>query len=138
MTDDNKQHNIAEELVRSRESLQAARLLTDAGLLHDAQSRMYYGIYHASVALLLTLGIEPCSHSGVVSLLGRHFIRTGRLPPEDGRLFARIQKYRIEADYGHDFVITDAMAEEDLESCEEFCHRVRALISAARLAVSPP
>lgn len=31
---------------------------------------------------------------------GLHFVKTGRVDPEDARLFARIQKYRIEADYG--------------------------------------
>lgn len=66
---------------------------SDASLLHDAESRLYYAIYHAAVAVLLTEGVEPRSHAGTASMLGLHFVKTGRMGPEDARLFARIQKY---------------------------------------------
>ena len=116
MTDANKRANIASELGRADESMRAARVLVDAALLHDAESRLYYAIYHAAVALLLTEGLEPRSHGGTASLLGLHFVKTGRMDPQDARLFARIQKYRLEADYGRDFVLTEAALREDLAS----------------------
>lgn len=124
MTDTNKRANVVSELGRANESMRAARVLVDASLLHDAESRLYYAIYHAAVALLLTEGIEPRSHVGCASLLGLHFVKTGRMGPEDARLFARIQKYRIEADYGRDFVLTEAALREDLVSCQGFLDRV--------------
>ena len=49
------------------------------------------------------------------------------MTPDDARLFARIQKYRLEADYGRDFVLTiDALC-EDLAACTGFLSRVRAI-----------
>ena len=113
MTDDNKRANIAVELARCQESLQAARILIDAGLLRDGESRVYYAAFHAAKALLLTEGIEPRSHAGVAQLLGLHFIKTVRLDAGDGRLFARLQKYRIEADYSAEFMLTAPALEED-------------------------
>ena len=110
------------------ESMRAARVLVDAALLHDAESRLYYAIYHAAVALLLTEGLEPRSHAGTASMLGLHFVKTGRMDPEDARLFARIQKYRLEADYGRDFVLTEAALWEDLASCQTFLDRARGTI----------
>ena len=47
MTDANKRANVASELARADESMRAARVLVDAALLHDAESRLYYAIYHA-------------------------------------------------------------------------------------------
>jgi len=132
VTDDNIRANVAAELTRASESLRAAALLVDAGLLHDAESRLYYAIYHGAIALLLTEGIEPRSHAGTSSLLGLHFVRTGRLSPDDARLFARIQKYRLEADYARDFVLTNEALREDLDACTGFLARVRALIGAAK------
>lgn len=108
MTGDNKRANITAELARGDESLRAANVLLDAGLLHDAESRLYYAAYHAAVAILLTEGLEPRSHTGVANLLGLHFVKTGRLDPDDARLFARLQKYRVEADYSVAFVLTRA------------------------------
>lgn len=54
------------------------------------------------------------------------------MSPDDARLFARIQKYRLEADYGRDFVLTIDALREDLAACTGFLTRIRAIISAAR------
>lgn len=131
MTPENRRSNADAELLRAGESLRAAAVLVDAGLLHDAESRLYYAIYHAAVALLLTEGIEPRSHAGTANLLGLHFVKTGRMAPDDGRLFARIQKYRLEADYGRDFVLTEDALREDLSVCTAFVDRARALVAQA-------
>jgi len=128
VTNDNQRAGIASELGRADESLRAAAVLLDAGLLHDAESRLYYAVYHAAVALLLTENLEPRSHSGVASLFGLHFVKTGRMDADDGRLFVRMQKYRVEADYGRDFVLTEAALREDLTLCRGFIDRVRAAI----------
>lgn len=133
MTPANRRANITAELTRADESMQAARVLVAAGLLHDAESRLYYAIYHAAIAVLLTEGIEPRSHAGTASLLGLHFVKTGRMDPDDARLFTRIQKYRLEADYGRDFVLTERALKEDVAACEGFLERARALV-APRLA----
>ena len=131
MTDANRRINIASESVRAGESMQAARLLVEAGLLNDAESRLYYAIYHAAIAVLLTEGVEPRSHAGTISLLGLHFVKTGRMGTEDARLFARIQKYRIESDYGRDFPLTPEALREDLEACQGFLDRARAIVAQA-------
>lgn len=126
MTDENKRANITAELARSDESFRAAVVLLEADLPYDAESRLYYAAYHAAVALLLTRGLEPRSHTGVANLLGLHFVKTGRFDPDDARLFARLQKYRVEADYSTDFVLTRKAIEEDLAACRAFVERVRA------------
>jgi uncharacterized protein len=131
VTDANRRANAASELARADESMRAARLLAGADLLHDAESRLYYAIYHAAIAVLLTEGIEPRSHTGTVSLLGLHFVKTGRMTADDARLFARIQKYRIESDYGRDFVLTPEALREDLAACEGFLDRARSLVAGA-------
>jgi len=131
VTHANRRINVASELARSDESMRAARLLIDAGLLHDAESRLYYAIYHAALAVLLTEGLEPRSQAGTTSLLGLHFVKAGRMGAEDARLFARIQKYRIESDYGRDFPLTPDALREDLESCEGFLDRARGGVAKA-------
>jgi uncharacterized protein (UPF0332 family) len=130
VTNENKRANISAELTRCDESLRAARVLIETGLLHDAESRLYYAAYHAAVALLLTHGLEPRSHTGVANLMGLHFVKTGRLDAGDARLLARLQKYRVEADYSRDFVVTREALEEDLAACRGFVDRVRALIAS--------
>ena len=67
--------------------------------------------------------------AAVAQRLGLHFIKTGRLEPGDGRLFARLQKYRLEADYSVEFVLTREALEEDFAGCGAFVERARALIA---------
>jgi uncharacterized protein (UPF0332 family) len=74
VTDENRRANSNAELARADEALRAARVLLAAGLFADAESRVYYGAYHAAVALLLAVGLEARSHSGVGQLLGLHFV----------------------------------------------------------------
>jgi uncharacterized protein (UPF0332 family) len=131
VTDANKAANIAAELARSETSLRAAKVLLDGDLPEDAVSRLYYAVFHAVVALLLTEGIDPRSHSALAGLLGQHFIRPGRLAAEDGRLVARMQKYRQEADYGRSFVVTTDAARGDLAECEALIAKIRRSIAAA-------
>ena len=130
MTDENKRANANAELARCEQSLQAARVLIDAELLLDAESPLYYAAYYAAVALLLTQGFEPRSHSGVAQLLGLHFVKAGRLDSDDGRLFARLQKYRVEADYSTEFVLTKQAVEEDWAACSAFIRRARGVVSS--------
>jgi len=107
VTDANRRINVASEFVRADESMRAASLLVEAGLLHDAESRLYCAIYHAAIAVLLTEGVEPRSHAGTVSLLGLH------------------------SDYGRDFPLTPDALREDLESCEGFLDRARGGVAKA-------
>ena len=44
-----------------------------------AVNRMYYACYYAAVALLLKYDIQTQTHNGVKTMLGLHFISTGKL-----------------------------------------------------------
>jgi phosphoribosylglycinamide formyltransferase-1 len=52
--------------------------------------------------------------------------------PQDteARLLARLQKYRVEADYSRDFVLTRDALEEDMAACRAFVDRARSLIAS--------
>jgi uncharacterized protein with beta-barrel porin domain len=50
----------------------------------------------------VTYGLEPSTHRGVVHLLGDHFVKTGVLSAELGRLVSRMQRDREDAGAGID------------------------------------
>src|SRR5258708_25281821 len=64
-------------LERSRESLAAARYLSDGGFHREALSRVYYSMFYAARALLVSRGIDLHRHSAVIAAVGREFVRTG-------------------------------------------------------------
>jgi uncharacterized protein len=128
VTDENRARNAAEELARADECLKEAQVLADAQLHYGAASRAYYVVYHAARALLFSVGIETRTHRGLVALIGEHFVRTGRLSSEVGRLVSRMQRDREDADYAAGAVFTRIEGQEALRDAARFLAEVRRLL----------
>jgi uncharacterized protein (UPF0332 family) len=98
----------AEHLVKAQAFLRAVKALLDAGLAERAVSEAYYAAFHTAQALLATAGLAAESHSGVQTLLARHFVKDGPLPPGVARAFSHLMADRLLADYGVDRQIDEA------------------------------
>jgi uncharacterized protein (UPF0332 family) len=120
VTHDNRRRNIAAEIRRGDEALRSADILLGAGQHADSVSRAYYGAFHYARALLLMLGEEARTHSGVERLLQRDLVREGRLDPETGRLLSRLMQFRVEADYTAEYLFTEEGAREELSAAGRF------------------
>lgn len=129
MTAENRARNAREELERAETCLQEARALHAAAFPYGAVSRAYYAVFHASRALLFSIGLETRSHKALASLIGEHFVRPGRLSTAMGRLVSRMQRDREDADYAAGAVFTDVEAAQTLADAETFVDTVRALIN---------
>jgi uncharacterized protein (UPF0332 family) len=99
VTNDNRQVAIELELRQSERALKAAYALRDLGLYNDALSRLYYAVFHAMTALLLTEGVEPRRHRAIAGLLGTHILPTGALTAADISVLSRSYGQRDLADY---------------------------------------
>jgi uncharacterized protein (UPF0332 family) len=124
---------IVEELTRSDETLREADVLQKNGLLHGAVSRLYYAVLHGVRALLLTEGLEPRSHDGALRLLGLHFVKTGVLTPQESHVFARLMKFREQADYNASYVFTPPDVKEFRTQAGALLEKLRAVIGAKGL-----
>jgi uncharacterized protein (UPF0332 family) len=137
VTGDNRRKAIEQELKQSALAMQAARALRDLGLYNDALSRLYYGVFHATTALLLTEGVEPRRHRAIAGLLGAHFIPSGALRAEDMATVNRIQGYRDLADYERTWEANAGIAEPAFTEAERLIARIRELIEGGGWT-SPP
>lgn len=64
-----------------------------------AANRLYYALFHAVSALLISGGQNVKSHRGIMSLFGQHYVRTGLFTSEDGSLLSELVIMRDNADY---------------------------------------
>jgi len=87
---------------RSLETLKEADLLIQNEFWNAAINRIYYACYYAVSALLLKSNIDSNSHKGIRQMVGFHFIQTGLVSKEDGRLFSDLFDRRQTGD--DDFV----------------------------------
>jgi uncharacterized protein (UPF0332 family) len=97
-------------LTRSRQEIEAARLLADAGFAAQAVSRAYYAAFYAAEQALGSLGESRSKHSGVIAAFSKVAVREGGLDDEMGRVLRSLFEQRNVADYGE-----EAPSREDAE-----------------------
>jgi uncharacterized protein len=118
-----------EGLTRSRQELEAARLLADSGFGPQAISRAYFAAFFAAEAALLLLGETRSKHSGVISAFGRSVVREGGLEESTGRLLRSLFERRNEADYGFGSAAREE-ADTALRDAEQFVDAVASWIAS--------
>ena len=111
-------------LDRSQEDIETARELLDLGRYRAAVNRAYYAIFGISTALLLTKKIERSKHTGVESALIQHFVKTGVIETEYGKIYDYIRKKREESDYSARITVDDETAKRVVRDAEKFIVRL--------------
>ncbi len=109
-------------------ALDDAAFLTEAGRYGLAANRLYYALYYAASAILLSKGVVTKRHSGLMSQIHLHFVKTGILSPDEGALFKVMFSLRHEDDY-EDFI------EVERADIEEYTPQVTALVNKLKTLV---
>ncbi len=114
---------------RANSSLQAAKLLKDAGLLDDSASRAYYSVFHSASALLLSRGFTFHSHTGVLRAINMHFVKTGELDRSFGREINWLAELRQVGDYGEIRHVEIGDVNRSIEQAEAFLNQVNLMLN---------
>ena len=110
----------ADLLAEARKSVNAARLLADAGYSGYAAARAYYAMFYVSEALLEGEGLAFSKHSAVIAAFGRHFAHTQKVPAEFHRFLIDAERLRLSGDYTGSESVTEAQAHEQIARAEQF------------------
>jgi uncharacterized protein (UPF0332 family) len=121
---------IVELWQRAQEALRATSTLLAAGFPDFAAARAYYATFYAASALLLAEKKVFRSHRGVVALIHRDYVRTGRLSMDMGRILSMLSDLRSVGDYGGAAHVSDAEANMALIEAQQFLAAIRSLLPA--------
>jgi uncharacterized protein (UPF0332 family) len=86
-------------LRQASETLQVAHDLAVSDRRRDAINRAYYAMFYAGLGLLASRLLGTSRHSGVLSLFGEHFVKTGLFSAEAGRHMRQAFDLRQKCDY---------------------------------------
>ena len=90
-----------EFLRKADAALSSAKRDLDAGDLDGSANRLYYAMFHAARAALLSIGQSTRGrHGTIIARFGLHFCKDGPFPIELGRAINEAQELRVESDYG--------------------------------------
>jgi len=116
-------------LQKAKETLTEAKSNFELGYWRAAANRLYYASFYATSALLIKHGITAHTHSGVINQLSLHFVTTGKISIEEGKLHKKLFELRQSGDYD-DWVFIE---EEDvfpyIEATEQFIQTIENLIN---------
>jgi uncharacterized protein len=104
---------------KAEETYEVALLLTGFKKWNSAINRLYYAAYYAVSGLLVNTGIETRTHSGVKTQFFLHFIKSGKIDLELGKLYADLFDWRQKGDYGDLFDFAESDVTPVLEPVRE-------------------
>jgi uncharacterized protein (UPF0332 family) len=116
-------------LKKAEAALASAKRDLAAGDFDGAANRLYYAMFHAARAALLSVGqTAEGKHGTIIGQFGLHFCKNGPLSPELGRTLNEAQELRSEGDYQaktpDPAVVTDYVAK-----AEAFAAAVKGIIA---------
>jgi hypothetical protein len=116
---------VSYRLERASESLRAARIMFENGMLTFSMNRVYYAMFYSVQALLVSRKVSFSKHGQVKAYFNREMIKTGIFPTEMGRLYNKAFEYRQKFDY-IDFSSPDReIVSEYLEKAIDFVSNIQ-------------
>ena len=107
MTEEERNTIVSYRLERANETLIEAIELISSNHWHGAANRLYYACYYAATALLINNKYSAKTHSGVFSLLGKHFVLEGIVSRQLSDLYGKLLELRQSGDYSDWMVVTE-------------------------------
>ena len=129
MTSSIKQDYIDYRLQSAKETLKAAKLLAENSHWNSVINRLYYSCFYAISALLYKYDINANSHAGLKHQFTLHFIKTGLIDKESGRLFVELFDWRQKVDYGDFYDFDKGKTMPLFKHVETLIERVESLIN---------
>jgi len=124
-----KPGNLAKHLLsRARESYEEAKILGDSGHWNTCVNRLYYSCFYAASAILEKNNLSSSKHSGVRSLFGNHFTRTGIISKETAAIYNDLFDRRQQSDYGPFLVFEENDVKPWFEEVKKFVNTIAKLV----------
>ncbi len=94
-----------------------------------AANRLYYSLFHAVSALLISDHHEVGTHRGAVNKFSLYYVKEGVSPKEEGRLYSRLQRLREDGDYNCSIDVEQDEVEEKIEPTRQLIEKIKRYIA---------
>lgn len=129
LTNEERTTLVALELKKAQDTFDEIEILVAANRWSGAANRLYYAVFHAVNALLIHDGYAVSTHHGTHALLNLHYVKTGKLPVEYGRLYSQLQTMREESDYNCVYEVDPEELAERIEPARQLILKIGQMVS---------
>lgn len=124
LTDENRKDIVVYRIERAFVALEQSKANLEMGYLEITANRLYYAAYYAASALLIANEIRVKSHEGCIGQFNLHFVKTGLVPLDMGKLFSTLFDMRLTGDYSDRFDLTEDDVVPNIMPTEDFIVKV--------------
>ncbi|HIT64433.1 MAG TPA: HEPN domain-containing protein [Candidatus Ventrimonas merdavium] len=106
------------------DSLEAARILMEAGKYKSAVNRSYYAVFHGLRSVTALDQFDSSKHSGVIAYFNHGYVKNGIFDKTISKLIDTCYRLREKADYQDFFLVSREMAQEQIEKAEKIIQMI--------------
>ncbi|MCR5043869.1 MAG: HEPN domain-containing protein [Bacteroidaceae bacterium] len=117
------------ELEKAEKTLIQLDVQLQAQLWEMAANRLYYSLFHAVSALLISDHHEVGTHRGAVNKFSLYYVKEGVFTKEEGRLYSRLQRLREDGDYNCSIDVEQDEVEEKIEPTRQLIEKIKRYIA---------
>ena len=125
MNEDAKKALIQYRMERAKESVDAAELMLENDMLTSAMNRIYYAMFYAVQALLITKNATFSKHGQVKGYFNKEFIHKSLFSVHFGKTYNKAFEYRQKFDYVDFEVPTLDMVKEYVQHAKNFIQEIQ-------------
>jgi uncharacterized protein (UPF0332 family) len=130
MKEDAKKALIKYRMERATESVQAAQLMLDNAMPTSAMNRIYYAMFYAVQAVLITKNASFSKHGQVKGYFNKEFVHKGLFSVTLGKIYNKAFEYRQKFDYVDFEVPTIDMVNEFVQHSKDFIGEVKLFLDS--------
>ncbi|HAQ20885.1 MAG TPA: antitoxin [Prolixibacteraceae bacterium] len=130
LTSDEREAIVTFRVQKAKDTFAEAEGIATLSYWNAVINRLYYACFYMTSALLIQNNYSAQTHSGVIRLFGLHFVKTGIISKEAGKLYSKLFELRQTGDYDDLFNLTEDDVKPMIPLAHNFMNELQTLISA--------
>ena len=124
-----KRELINYRIARAKEAIEEVDILIKSKKFNAAATRIYYGVFYITNALLLMDNFPTSKHSQIIGYFNKNYVKERRINPKIGRFLNRAYELRTRSDYGEFIEYSEPEINSYFKEMKDFIYSVENIIN---------
>jgi uncharacterized protein (UPF0332 family) len=129
LTNEEREAIVSFRIQKANVTLSEAEGIATLGYWNAVANRLYYSCFYMTSALLIQNNYAAQTHNGVIHLFGLHFVKTGIISKDAGKLFSKLYELRQTGDYDDLFNLSEEDVKPMIQLAHNFMNELLVVIS---------
>ena len=116
-------------IARAKEAIEEVDILIKAKKFNAAATRIYYGVFYITNALLLMDNFPTSKHSQIIGYFNKNYVKERIINPKIGRFLNRAYELRTRSDYGEFIEYSEPEINSYFKEMKDFIYSVENIIN---------